>query len=141
MHYVTLALVLIVVAFAVFRFARGLKKEVSAAHEQYVQRRAAEEQTLEVAKWIGQTGLDEETERELPRYLRREFGEFLDDPDGLKADDLVYLGVQHDQDGTAHFWRIPSRSQTEPCFAYVGIDTDGNAICLGWGDRTPVVAG
>ena len=58
-----------------------------------------EDTTVEAADWIGKTWLDEDTERELPRYLRRELGESLADPDGLKANDLQYLGVQRDARG------------------------------------------
>jgi hypothetical protein len=92
----------------------------------YVQRRSAEENTIELADWFGRTGLDDATERELPRYLRREFGEFLDDPKGLKANDLQYLGVLSDERGRAHFWRIPSRrSGATPSHAYIDIDERG----------------
>src|SRR5437868_3310291 len=47
-----------------------------------------EEQFLESAAWLGKTGLGEDVERELPRYLRRELGESVLDPGSLKADDL-----------------------------------------------------
>lgn len=50
-----------------------------------------EDKALEVAQWFGTTGLPEDLERELPRYLRREFGEGLFEENGLKADDLKYL--------------------------------------------------
>jgi hypothetical protein len=105
----------------------------------YTRRREVEEVTIEVADWMGQTGLDEGTERELPRYLRREFGEFLDDPAGLKANDLHYLGIHGDAHGRAHFWRVPSRGG-EPSFAYVDISDHGEALSLGWGDRSPPAA-
>lgn len=103
----------------------------------YTRRRDAEERTHEVADWIGRTGLDEATERELPRYLRREFGESQGDPQGLKAGDLIYQGVHADAQGRAHFWRIPSRDGGEASFAYVDISDAGEALCLGWGDRSP----
>ncbi|MCC6929480.1 MAG: hypothetical protein IT359_10865 [Gemmatimonadaceae bacterium] len=124
-------------AIAIYGFARSVRKDVAAAHGQYLSRRQLEEATVEEASWFGRTGLDEATERELPRYLRREFGEFLDDPDGLKADDLQYLGVLTNDRGAAHFWKVPSKGQREPYFAYVEIDREGNATSLGWGDRTP----
>ncbi|HEY5995097.1 MAG TPA: hypothetical protein VIU46_10925, partial [Gallionellaceae bacterium] len=49
-------------------------------------KRSEGEKVREVADWFGTTGLDEETERELPRYLRREFGESLFDEGALKAE-------------------------------------------------------
>jgi hypothetical protein len=108
----------------------------SPAASDYAQRREAEARTIEVADWMGRTGLDEATERELPRYLRREFGEFLGDPKGLKANDLQYLGVHADANGRAHFWRIPTRGG-EASFAYIDIDDQGRAQSLGWGGRSP----
>jgi hypothetical protein len=132
-----LAMLLGALAFATYRFVRSVRKEVAAAHELYVKRRLAEEEAVEEASWFGKTGLDEATERELPRYLRREFGEFLDDPEGLKAAELQYLGVVTDDRGAAHFWSVPGKIQKESCFAYVEIDDAGNATCFGWGDRTP----
>lgn len=98
--------------------------------------RQAERSVAEEAGWIGQTGLDEATERELPRYLRRELGEFLDDPGGLRAADLHYVGVFTDARGTAHFWQMPERGG-EHSHAYVEIDAGGHPIGLGWGDWTP----
>src|SRR3989344_1064334 len=44
-----------------------------------------EGEVREEAEWIGKTGLSEELERELPRYLRREFGQSLFDADSIKA--------------------------------------------------------
>lgn len=105
----------------------------------YTRRRDVEEHTVEIADWMGRTGLDEATERELPRYLRREFGEFQGDPEGLKANDLHYLGIHADERGRAHFWRIPSRGG-EVSFAYVDVSEHGEALCLGWGDRSPPTA-
>ena len=135
-----LAVAVIIACFVVYklaRFGQRVKSQAAAAHAEYAGRRAVEEETLEPAEWIGRTGLDEATERELPRYLRREFGEFLDDPEGLKANDLQYMGLFRDERGPAHFWKVPSKAAQEPCFAYVEVDEAGQATCLGWGDRTP----
>ena len=140
MYIAVLALILGVLALVIYRFVRNVKKEATAAHGGYLQRRQIEEDTMEVASWFGKTGLDEATERELPRYLRREFGEFLDDPEGLKAADLQYLGVLTDERGAAHFWQVPSKNQQEPYFAYVETDSNGNTTTFGWGDRTPNLA-
>lgn len=99
-----------------------------------LQRAAAEREILEPADWIGTTGLDEDTERELPRYLRRELGERLGADGALRAADLRYLGVASDDRGAAHFWHMPERGEG-PVFAYVDIAFDGQALGLGWGDR------
>ncbi len=106
-----------------------------AANPEYLRKRQIEEHTQEQANWMGQTGLDEDTERELPRYLRRELGEFLEDPHGLRAADLDYKGIHQDERGPAHFWQMPERAG-ERSFAYVEIDSHGKPTCLGWSDRT-----
>lgn len=102
------------------------------------QQRAAEEATLEIADWIGHTGLDEAAERELPRYLRREWGEMLGEPGALTASDLQYLGRFATRRALAHFWRVPARSAGgKPSFAYVEIDGQGRPMQYGWSDRAP----
>jgi hypothetical protein len=111
-----------------------------AAVPQVQQRRATELQTLEEADWFGRTGLDEAAERELPRYLRRELGEFLDEPEGLKASDLIYLGVFRLRKRSVHFWRIPSRTEDDS-YAYIELDRDGSPTLFGWGDREPTARG
>lgn len=108
----------------------------TAIADEYIRRREIEQRTIEAADWFGKTGLDDETERELPRYLRRELYEFLDDPKGLKASDLQYLGIHEDNRGKAHFWRMPD-SRGEQVFAYVELDSAGNVHALGWGDWRP----
>jgi hypothetical protein len=95
-------------------------------------------QVEESADWFGKTGLDEGTERELPRYLRREFGEAPDEEGSLRASDLHYLGVHRDAErGPAHFWRVARSQGGEPWYAYVEVDQQGGATSLGWGDREP----
>jgi hypothetical protein len=133
----SVVVVLAVVGVVLFRFTRHVKQEVLAEHATYVARRAAEATTREEAPWFGTTGLDDETERELAHYLRREFGEFLEDPTGLKARDLEYLGVQTDERGAAHFWRIAKARPDGPTYAYIDIDKDGLPLSYGWGDRAP----
>jgi hypothetical protein len=106
----------------------------------YSRLRAEEETTREEAPWFGATGLTDDEERELPRYLRREFGEFWQSPGGLQARELVYLGIQTDEEGKAHFWRIPRRlgdDDSERYFAYIDLDEFNRAVCYGWGGRTP----
>ena len=92
-----------------------------------------EEKVLESADWFGKTGLPESTEREVPRYLRRELGESLFDPKSLKAADLTYVGAF--QEGTAHvhYWRVPYGK--EEVYAYV-VDSPSESS-LGWGGRKP----
>ncbi|MDR0770015.1 MAG: hypothetical protein LBE75_02275 [Burkholderiales bacterium] len=109
--------------------------EYKQAVSEYERKRNLEEATLEAAPWIGVTGLSEAIERELPRYLRREFGEFLEDG-GLKASDLVYLGKFLEPPHQVHYWRIPS-SNNEPIFAYVMLDENGDVLALNWGNEEP----
>lgn len=112
-----------------------LARFVQRTQSTYLRRRAVEYQAPEVADWFGTTGLDDDIERELPRYLRREFGEFIDEPDALKAADLDYLGAFDEPPGRVHYWRIPARSG-ESSYAYVEIGADG-VCCTGWGGREP----
>jgi hypothetical protein len=97
--------------------------------------RARERVTLEEADWIGRTGLGEEIERELPRYLRRELGETLFDEEALKAADLRYLGKAPEGGGVTHYWYMPYGQ--EEVYAYVEVAADGSTH-TGWGgDRQP----
>lgn len=107
--------------------------------DEYVRLRAIEEATREQAGWFGNTGLDEDMERELPRYLRREFGEFMHDEGSLQAAHLTYLGAFDEPDARVHYWRVPA-SSAEPVFAYVETDGD-DTICIGWGNREPPAGG
>ena len=127
----------LLIAFLLLKFCLHYWLVRALPKSDYVRRRDAEEATMEAADWIGITGLDEATERELPRYLRRELHEFLDDPDGLKAAQLTYLGVLRDDRGLAHFWKLPERKEfSGPTFAYIERNTDGS-WAMGWGTRRP----
>jgi len=107
----------------------------------------AEDEMQEEAPWFGTTGLDEETEREVPRYLRLEYGEFILDEDSLKARDLTYLGrfqltAKELEEGdfasdtvAVHFWRYPA-SGSEPAYAYVE-EWDNGDTCIGMGSYFP----
>jgi hypothetical protein len=130
----TLTIIAVALFSALLLLKLGAKMFFRAAGAQYEKRRALEHENAEVADWIGRTGLDEATERELPRYLRRELGEFLDEPGGLKASDLIYLGLLSDERGAAHFWKMPEKDSIQS-FAYVDVGNDGEALGLGWGDR------
>jgi hypothetical protein len=94
-----------------------------------------EESAREECSWFGKTGLSEEDERELPRYLRREFGMLLSSPGALKAADLEYLGVFAQGVETVRYWRI-NHGSAEPKFAYVVSAPDDRQV-MGWGDRAP----
>ena len=98
----------------------------------------AEETVIEEAEWFGTTGLSEDIERELPRYLRREAGELLLEEGSLKASDLAYIGAFEEPDATVHYWSVPS-SDGEPTYAYV--EVGGGQTFTGWGGREPPVSG
>jgi len=97
-----------------------------------------EEVTAENAEWMGTTGLDEKTERELPRYLRREFGESLFDEGSLKAADLRYVGVFAEDGQQVHYWHVPYKDNDQ-IFAYIEVAPTGD-ICTGWGNREPPIS-
>lgn len=94
----------------------------------------AEESVVEEADWFGTTGLSEEDERELPKYLRREFGELLLEEGSLQASNLKYIGAFEEHDALVHYWVVPS-SDGEPCYAY--IEVTPTQTCTGWGNREP----
>lgn len=94
-----------------------------------------EESIREEASWFGKTGLPEDAESELPRHLRREFGQLLSQPGSLKAQDLVYLGEFVQGAETIRFWRI-NHGAPEPKFAYVVSGPSDHQV-TGWGDRVP----
>lgn len=93
-----------------------------------------EYEVVEEASWFGKTGLDEATERELPHYIRREYGESVFDEDSLRADELEYLGVYETDAGPTRFWKIPT-SDARPVYAYAMPYED--SVCLGLGDKSP----
>ena len=134
MSRLVLVFVGIIVGLWLLKFLIRAAFNIAVARSPNTRKRELEHEVQEEADWFGKTGLDGATERELPRYLRRELGEYLDDPDGLKASDLKYLGVMMDERGSAHFWAIPAR-HGEQSFAYVDIDASGEPASMGWGDR------
>jgi hypothetical protein len=83
----------------------------------------------ENAAWFGQTGLAPEIERELPKYLRREFGHFWFSESPLKASDLRYVGAFNEGDAKIHYWSVPWK--TEEFYARVTM-SPGRAS-MGWG--------
>ena len=110
-------------------------EEVKKAAEERLARMEAEYEVEEDAVWFGETSLGEEIERELPRYLRREFGETLFDDDSLKANDLKYLGAFQSANGDVeHFWLIPS--DTKEVYARVVEHNDGITL-MDWGSERP----
>jgi hypothetical protein len=105
------------------------KRGIAAAKE----RMARDEAVVERAEWIGKTGLGDDVERELPRYLRRELGQYLDEPGAVKASDLSYLGAFLEHDGTVHYWRVSH--QGEGVYAYIVTSEQGTITA--WGGRKP----
>lgn len=97
-----------------------------------------EETLIEEAEWIGTTGLAEDVERELPKYLRRELGELVLDDDSLKARDLRYIGSFQEDGLEVHYWNVPYRDEKD-VYAYVEV-SEGQETCTGWGDRKPPTA-
>jgi hypothetical protein len=111
------------------------KAQIAHLHASY----AAEETVREDAPWFGTTGLPEDIERDLPKYLRREFGELLLDEGSLAAKDLTYVGRFSEEGSWVHYWRIPARDGEES-YAYVEIEPDGTPYTA-WGDREPPASG
>ena len=105
------------------------------AHADVKRRWEADSKLVEEAPWFGQTGLGDSVERELPRYLRRAFGE-VGAEDGLKAADLSYLGVQTDEQGATHVWAIPSKTGSACTHAYIEVHATG-ALCLAGANVNP----
>lgn len=136
-----LFLILLAAGFGLRRFTKSIAQEVrddpeyqaeiARLHESYEKERTVREE----APWFGTTGLDDEVERELPKYLRREFGELLLDNDSLKAADLVYVGKFKEEDSVIHYWRIPPRNG-EVSFACVEVGAQGE-LFTDWGGREP----
>lgn len=58
----------------------------------FIRNEIAEDTLLENADWFGKTGLTESEERNLPKYIRAEYGHLLTDDDGIKAEDLTFIG-------------------------------------------------
>jgi hypothetical protein len=58
------------------------------------ERRTAELRKQETASWFGKTGLPSAVERNVPEYVRLEFGESLDDDDGLGGRSDLYRIVR-----------------------------------------------
>lgn len=52
----------------------------------------AERNIQEDAEWYGKTGLPEIIERQVSKFLRSEYGEYILDPDAVRANQLQYLG-------------------------------------------------
>jgi len=110
---------------------REFKKQVEAR----LAEQKKEESIREEASWFGNTGLAEDAERELPRYLRRELGHLLSQPGSLKAKDLVYLGAFTEGAETVRYWQI-NYGSPKPKFAYI-VSGPNDRQFTGWGNRTP----
>jgi hypothetical protein len=104
--------------------------EYKKAVQERFDRMQKEDEVREVAVWIGKTGLPEALERELPRYLRREFGQSLFDEESLKAADLQYVGAFPVEGKAIHYWRIPRIPHEErtDVYAYIEYGPGPNSI-------------
>lgn len=109
--------------------------------------RKVEESNPEIAKWMGKTGLPTDIETELPRYIRRELGEWYMDEESTKASDMIYLGKALRSNLTVnkseyyHVWQLEKEDKT---FAYVEETYDENGekiIHLGMFDSDEVPEG
>jgi hypothetical protein len=109
--------------------------EYKKAVQERLARMKKEEEVREAAAWIGKTGLPEDLERELPRYLRRELGQSLFDEGSLKAADLQYVGAFAEGGRIIHFWRVPYQGRSD-VYAYIEFGPGHHSI-TGWGDRQP----
>ena len=141
MKYILALVLALLVLYAARRILVRFAMKAMQRHPEYKARMdllersyQAEETVVEEAEWFGSTGLSEETERELPKYMRREAGELLLDEGSLKASDLTYIGAFEEPDATVHYWSVPS-SDGEPSYAYV--EVRGGQTCTGWGGREP----
>lgn len=130
-----------------FTFQFGMQADGTLIEDEFARSQAAEDEIVEKAEWFGTTGLDDATERSLPRYLRLEFGESILDEYALQARDLNYLGVleltepeRHagsfpEETCRVHFWSIPT-GNIPPLYGYVEEARDGS-LCLGLGPYFP----
>ncbi len=109
--------------------------EYKKALQENLDRMKKEDEVREAADWIGKTGLPEDLERELPRYLRREFGQSLFDEGSLKAADLQYVGAFPEEGKAIHYWHVPYQGRTD-VYAYIEYGPGSNSI-TGWSDRKP----
>ena len=130
----TLGIVILIAAIVALLARIAMRSVQRQIGKGYDERRAVEYTMREEAPWFGKTGLDEETERELPRYLRRELGEFLDEPGALKAADLQFIGAFEEAPGMVYYWKVPYGEET--VYAYVEVSRDGSQ-CTGWANREP----
>lgn len=100
---------------------------------------ARERKVIEKASWFGKTGLSEDVERELPRYIRREFKQTIFDEKSLKADDLIYLGAFAEGKGTVRYWRIKEADRDEARYATVAGTREGGVV-MSIGYKLPAAA-
>jgi len=106
----------------------------------------AEEHIEEVADWFGTTSLSHEEERNLPKYVRYEYGDLLVDEDGLKAHDLAYLGQYTLNAKLMKLLRLDTSSQPDHIhiwhyyddhYAYAYRNSDGT-LAYEIGNRCPI---
>lgn len=134
--------VLIIIAVGAFYLIRGERRRktwVAGLRSEIESDIAREEAVVEAAPWFGRTGLPEETERELPKYVRRELGQSFYAEGSLKAGDLEYLGTYPWESHTVHYWKTRMPGESEDSFATVLVH-DG-VPNLDWGCPPPETQG
>ena len=57
--------------------------------------------------WQGKTGLSAAVESQFMDFLHLKFAEAKDDPAALQPEDLVYLGVFEQDEGSVRYWLLP----------------------------------
>ena len=57
--------------------------------------------------WQGKTGLPATVESQFIDFLHLKFAEAKDDPAALQPEDLVYLGVFDQDEGSVRYWLLP----------------------------------
>ncbi len=93
--------------------------------------------TLEVAEWIGTTGLAEAVERSLPYYIRLERGLSLYEAGAVRASDLEYLGAFPEGEAVVHCWKLLDPADNTLSFGVVHIDAHGESLSYGDAEVLP----
>lgn len=62
-------------------------------------------------------------------YLRLEYGEDAEDPDSLKASDLIYLGRFIVNGHPTDYWQYPTSDNT-PAYATMTMHESGSALSM-----------
>ena len=112
------------------------------SHLQKLNQMQTEAQQQESAPWFGTTGLSTEQEQRLPRYVRMELNQKLEQADAVKAQDLQFIGRFNEADGTVYYWQLPpnevsKKPATRGSARYAYLRQAQNGNYLDWGNRLP----